>query len=691
LSLEQILPALITGATLVMALTDVWHTNELHRKIADSGLTVLNIPTPYWQELAREWADNPELVPTIQPRLFVVGGDVMSPEALDRWQKTPVHAVRLINAYGPTETTITATAFEVTYLPDESLSFRKVPIGRPLANREAYILDKYGNPVPVGIPGELYIGGAGLARGYLNCPELTAERFVPNPFRVERGARLYKSGDAARYRPDGNIEFLGRVDHQVKIRGFRIELGEIEAALGQHRAVREAVVVARDEAPGGKRLVAYIVASQESGASTDHLRAFLRDKLPEYMVPAVFVPLDAMPLMPNGKVDRRALPAPERIRPELEKIFVAPRDALELQLTKLWEEVLDVRPVGVRDNFFDLGGHSLAAVRLFSLIENRLGKRLPLAAIFQGATVEHLAIIFRQQIEPAPHSSLVAIQPGGNKRPLFLIHPAGGHVFPYVHLAHRLGLDQPCYGLQAKGLEVGQDSHTRIEDMAAYYIEALRTVQPEGPYHLGGWSMGGVVAFEMAQQLHAQGQSTAFLALLDARIPTRDEDFEKEDFEATLLADFIRYFGLSPESPESLTQLPKDELLTRVLERAKSAGLVPQDVDAAQARPFVELCKADFRATRNYVMHRYPGRVTLFKAGQDLGEASADPTLGWSDWAAGGVEVHVVPGNHASMVYRPHVEVLAKVMTDCLSQAESSVECFTDDDDTGDQRIKVAQ
>ena len=209
--------------------------------------------------------------------------------------------------------------------------------------------------------------------------------------------------------------------------------------------------------------------------------------------------------------------------------------------------------------------------------------------------------------------------------------------------------------------------------MAAYYINAIRSVQAEGPYLLAGWSMGGAVAFEMAQQLHAQGQTVALLALLDTRIPTPDEGFADEDVEATLLADFIRYFGLSLDL-EALARLSKDELLTRVLEQAKNAGLVPADIEASQAHLFIELCKADFRATRNYALHRYPGRITLFKASQELGETSADPTLGWSRWAAGGVEVHVVPGNHANMVYKPHVEVLAEKLRRCLNEAQSAVE-----------------
>jgi amino acid adenylation domain-containing protein len=690
-SLEQILPTLIAGAKVVLARADVWHTNELHRLISEFGLTVLNLPTAYWQELVREWADNPKLLSSIRPRLFIVGGDAMSSDVLPLWQRTPVNSTRLLNAYGPTETTITATAFDITPRLCENATLQRIPIGRPLANTEIYILDQYSNPVPVGAPGELYIGGGRLARGYFNRPDLTAEQFVPHLFSAKPGARLYKTGDLARYLPDGNIEFLGRTDHQLKIRGFRIELGEIEAELRQHAAVRDAAVLAQEDTPGGKRLVAYVVAERESRPSANELRGFLRQKLPEYMLPAVFVPLDALPFTPNGKLDRGALPAPDHARPELEKAFVAPRSALELQLAHLWEEVLDLRPIGVTDNFFELGGHSLAAVRLFALIENRLGVRLPLAAVFQGATVEHLAGIVRNRTEPASPACLVPIQPGGSKQPLFLVHPAGGHVFPYVHLARYLGPDQPCYGLQRRGLEDGQEPHTRIEDMAAHYIEALRTVQLEGPYFLGGWSMGGVVAFEMARQLHAQGQRVALLALLDARIPTPEENFADEDFEATLLADFVRYFGLSLDGREALARLPKDELLARVLGQAKTAGLVPADIEASQAQHFIELCKADFRAARNYSMHRHPGRITLFKASQALGETSTDPTLGWSKWAAGGVEVHLVPGNHANMVYKPHVEVLAEKLSLCLNQAQSPVEWLSDGGEPGEQVMKVGK
>jgi amino acid adenylation domain-containing protein len=670
LSLEQILPTLLVGARLVMMSTDVWRTTDFHKQVLAFGLTVLNLPTGYWQELGREWADVAELLPNIQPRVFIVGGDTMLPEFLELWQRTPMSSIRLVNAYGPTEATITATAFDVTPQLRERSSLQRIPIGRPLPNRESYILNKYGNPVPAGVPGELYIGGACLARGYLNRADLTAETFIPNSFNAEAGARLYKTGDRVRYLPDGNIEFLGRVDHQVKIRGCRIEPGEIEAVLRQHPSVRQTIVMAPEDAAGEKQLVAYVVAQRESLPTPGELRGFLKKKLPDYMMPAVFVLLDTLPLMPNGKVDRGALREPERTRSGPERGFVAPRNALELQLSNLWEEVLGVRPVGVTDNFFELGGHSLAAVRLFALIEKRLGKKVPLATVFRGATVEHLANVLQLHAKASPHSSLVAIQPGGNRRPLFLMHPAGGHVFPYVHLARHLGADQPCYGLQARGLEEGQEPHLRIEDMAAYYTDALRTVQPRGPYLLGGWSMGGVVALEMAQQLHAQGQRVSLLALLDTRIPTADEEIDDEDFEVRLLVDFVHYFGLSLDPRDALARLPKHELLERVLEHAKRAGLMPADIEISHAEPFIELCKADFRATRNYVLHRYPGQITLFKAGEELAGPASDPTLGWSEWAAEGVDVHVVPGNHATMVYKPHVEVLAEKLRACLNRVE---------------------
>ena len=308
---------------------ELWRAEEFHSKAAELGLTVVDLPTGYWQELVQEWAGAAEPVLNPHYRLFVIGGDTMLPEVLTLWQRTPLSSVRLVNAYGPTEATITATAFETTSRDRTNARLHRVPIGRPLANREIYILDGHCKPVPIGVPGELHIGGRSLARGYMNRPDLTADKFIPNPFSNLAGARMYKTGDLARQLPDGNVEYIGRTDHQVKIRGFRIELGEIEAALAQHTSVRQAIVSAHQDDHGEKRLVAYIVGEREHPPTANDLRSFLKDKVPEYMVPSVFMLLDSIPTMPNGKVDRGALPKPDQTRPEMGKTFMGPRDELE--------------------------------------------------------------------------------------------------------------------------------------------------------------------------------------------------------------------------------------------------------------------------------------------------------------------------------------------------------------------------
>jgi amino acid adenylation domain-containing protein len=440
-SLEQILPPLTVGAAVVLRGAEVWNPADFHLKVHEYGLTVINPPTAYWHQLVQQWASTPASIPQ-GLRLAIAGGDMVRPDSVRLWIQTGLRAVRLLNAYGPTETTITAVIFEVP--ADERANTRRIPIGRPLANRRVYILDSYGNPVPVGVPGELYIGGAGLARGYLNRPELTREKFVPNPFaKIEdRGSkiedsglaaqeklssifdprsstRLYKTGDLVCYRADGAIEFLGRVDQQVKIRGFRVEPGEIEAALGQHPAVREAVVLAREDAPGDRRLVAYVVPTNDERRTTNdedlassfiahrssfqgELRSFLKEKLPDYMVPAAFVVLDEWPMTPSGKVDRKALPAPDGAGRTSNDTFVAPSNPIEQHLAEIWSELLGATQVGVHDDFFELGGHSLLATQLVSRLRDTFQVELPLRQLFEMPTVAGVAqLIIKSQFEQA--------------------------------------------------------------------------------------------------------------------------------------------------------------------------------------------------------------------------------------------------------------------------------------------------
>ena len=456
-------------------------------------------------------------------RQLLIGGEALSVSHVRRALGL-LPGTQIINGYGPTESTTFTCCYAIPPRLDENTN--SISIGRPIANTKVYLLDSHLSPVPIGISGELYIGGDGLARGYLNRPELTAEKFIPHPFSHEPGARLYKTGDLARYLPDGNIEFLGRTDHQVKIRGFRIELAEIEAVLSQHPAVRETVVLAREEVENpeseiqnpksDKKLVAYVVSWQEPPFMTQGLRSFLKQKLPEYMVPSAFVFLDSLPLTPNGKVDRKTLPLPDGSRPELRAAFVAPRNSTEEMLAGIWSKLLGLNQVGIRDNFFDLGGHSLLAVRLFAEIEKAFNQRPPLSSLFQDGTIEHLAKVIEHKTPLGKQSCLVAIQPSGDKIPFFCVHEFFGDVFCYINLARHLGPDQPFYAIEARGLDGVEEPFTDIKTMAAYYIQQIQAVQPEGPYALGGLCFGGVVAFEMAQQLRAKRKEVTMVALLDS-------------------------------------------------------------------------------------------------------------------------------------------------------------------------------
>jgi thioesterase domain-containing protein/acyl carrier protein len=647
--------ALCSGATLCIASNNALLAGSgLIEVLRDRAITHIELPAAVLGVLPKE-----EL-PTLGT--IIVGGEAVSADLVAKWSS----GRRFFNAYGPTESTVCATIAEC------SDSSESPPIGRPIANIQVYILDAQLQPVPIGIPGELYIGGAGLARGYLNQPELTAYRFILNPFTNEPGARLYKTGDLARYLSDGNIEFQGRLDDQVKIRGFRIELGEIEAVLRQHLAVDETVVVAREDIPGHKRLVAYLVVNQAGAPTIPKLQQFLKQKLPEYMVPSAFVLLSVLPLTPNGKVDRCALRAPNTSCFSLKASFVSPRDTLELQLVQIWEEVLDVHPVGVRDDFFDLGGHSLLAITLMARIQQKFGKNLPLATLFQGATIENLASSLRQQTDSPSWSTLIAIQPEGPKRPLFCVHPGGGTVLAYIDLARHLGSEQPFYGLESLGLYEEQKSYARVEDMAAHYIEAMQTVQPQGPYLLAGWCFGGLVAFEMAQQLQARSEQVSFLGLLDIsteRVTSEELDELGLDDAAFLVKLFSKDISLSLDR---IRELGSDEQLLYVIEKVRQINLIPPDVGLAQARYLVQILKSHIRAAKAYIPQPYQGRATLFRASEEATANSQDLTLGWEELATEGVDLHWVPGNHSSMVREPHVQVLAKQLRACLDRSQAN-------------------
>lgn len=663
----EIWGALLHGAQLIGIPRNVTLSPKLFaEEIQRQQISIMFLTTALFNQIAR---DAPQAFSSMRQLMF--GGEAVDPASV---REILAHGgpQRLVHVYGPTESTTFATAHLIESVPAAATT---IPIGRPISNTQTFVLDTNLSPVPIGVPGELYLGGDGLARDYFNRPELTAEKFIHKPW-SRNGARLYKTGDIVRYRSDGSIEFVGRRDHQVKIRGFRIELGEIEAALAEHKDVSECVVIVIRDDFGDNRLVAYFSPAKEGDTTIDGLRDFLKQKLPDYMVPATFIPLDSLPLSPNGKVDRRALPAPELTQTNVKSGFVAARDKLELKLTKIWESVLPVRSIGIDDNFFELGGHSLLAVRLFALIEESFDRNLPLATLFQAPTIRELANVMRAGSWPEPWSSLVVIQGQGKRTPFFCVHASGGNVLEYHDLARLLGPDQPFYGLQAKGLNGKDEPHTTIKEMAAHYIKEMREVQPEGPYLIGGRSSGGTIAFEMACQLNASGEAVALLALLDvypagyfkllptgndlrARMQRRAQNIKshlKNLGQLGFTEKFVYLFDKLKYAPAKI----KHKVYRRVYKLYQRIG-----------RPLPAVLKnieeLNFLATRDYLPQTYSGRATLFSA-TDM-SASYDVEDGWRKLVAE-LDVHQIPGNHLDIIKEPHVRVLAEKLSLCLEAAQ---------------------
>ncbi|WP_353931424.1 non-ribosomal peptide synthase/polyketide synthase [Okeanomitos corallinicola TIOX110] len=673
-SVWEIWGALLYGGKLVVVPYLVTRSPEsFYQLLSDEKVTVLNqTPSAFSQLIAVEESRNH--AQALNLRLVIFGGESLDINSLQPWfERHGDKSPQLVNMYGITETTV-----HVTYRPlsQDDLGRSGSVIGRPIPDLQVYVLDQYLRIVPVGVPGEMYVGGAGVTRGYLNRSELTEERFIPHPWLSDSGNVLYKTGDLAKYLPDGDLEYLGRIDNQVKIRGFRIELGEIEAMLSQSEDVQACCVMVREDTPGDKRLVAYIVGQNPQSLSVNQLRQFLRDRLPDYMLPGAFVVLDAFPLTANGKIDRRALKAPEQRNSDT---FVSPRNGVELQLVQIWSKVLKVDNVGVKDNFFDLGGHSLLAFHLMGQIKEQFGKDIPLAALFQSPTIEDLAIAI-QQYTSSEWSPLVAIQPYGSQPPLFCIPGSGGFPFYFYNLARFLGEDQPFYSFQAQGEDGELVPMNKIEDVATRYIQAMQAVQPHGPYYLGGHSFGGKVAFEMAQQLFRQGEEIALVAILDTTAPKKSENPTEVD-DATWLIDIAKSMQVAfakdlEMDGESLRSLPLTEQLQYVLNYLHRLDLLPPNADTKYVNNLLQAYKAN--STVEYVPQDFhPLPITLFRASEFVSaeqqtalppEFLEDVSLGWNPFSSEPVDVEFVPGNHVTMMTQPHVQVFAERLKSCLQQ-----------------------
>ncbi|GHH85681.1 non-ribosomal peptide synthetase [Streptomyces sulfonofaciens] len=577
----------------------------------------------------------------------VCGGEAMSRQlAADLADRVD----ELWNAYGPTETTVWSTAHRV----EPSQAPGPVPIGTPLSNTRAYVLDDAMGLAPIGTIGELYLAGDGVVRGYGGRPAATAERFLPDPFGA--GGRMYRTGDLARWRADGTLEFAGRADAQVKIRGHRIEPGETESVLQRHPAVARCAVTVAGTGMD-RRLVGHVVWRE--GEETASLRAFARDRLPSHMVPSAFVSLEALPLTPNGKVDVRRLPEPGT---GTGGAAMAPRDVLELRMTGLWQRILQRAPIGVRDDFFELGGHSLRAFELMEAVRREFGVDVPLNALFRAPTVEGLCaalpgasgavahLLVPMAEGPAPEAGRAPAPP------LFLVHPHGGDVCCYVDLARRLGGTRPVYGLEAVGYNTDSTPLERIEEIAARYLDEIRTVAPEGPYRLAGWSFGGNVAFEMAAQLERAGDEVDFLGVIDAEALGTGPGPSEQDV-------LVRFGAEAGLSEEQVRRLDDDHIIAALVRRSHERETLPERTQSAAVRRMLAVARAHQKAAAGYRPGtRVTADVHLFTVSQQHPTLQAPPVdpHAWRARTRGRVHEIELPGNHHDVVYPPHSAAVAE-------------------------------
>jgi amino acid adenylation domain-containing protein len=699
--------ALLNGATVYPIDIKREGLAGLGQRLVDEEITVYHSTPTVYRYFIGTLKGRPEFP---ELRLVVLGGEKVNRTDVELYQRHFADNCILVNGLGPTEATVVLQNFinKQTKISGESL-----PVGFPVEDTQVMLLDKAGKPSEVA--GEIAIKSAHVALGYWRNPAATARAFSTNG--SGDAVRTYRTGDLGRRLADGSIKFEGRKDFQVKVRGFRIELGEIESVLAQHQLVRESVVVAQENAGGENCLVAYVVpqksalprslslspqselpsrtagklkfSGSDQASITTKLRDHLKQKLPEYMVPASFVVLEALPLTASGKLNRRALPAPHAHNVSVafahrSGTALVSETPLQKSLAVIWADVLAVKAIGLNDNFFDLGGHSLLAVRLFAQIEKKLGKHLPLATLFQAPTVAQLAAVMQKEWTPE-WSSLVAINPikpgrdATSRPPFFCVHALGGNVLEYRELARYLGENQPFYGLQSAGLNGKLGPHTRIEDMAAHYIKEMRELQPAGPYFIGGRSLGGVVAFEMAQQLRAQGEEPGLLALLDSYPPGYAKLLRAQ---TNLRGRLRREVGRAKAHLSNLGRLSAKGKLLYLLAKSKFA---PRKLKSQlwrrvsntfenMGRPLPsvlqDIQELNSRAVREYVPQNYDGKVTLFWASSEL-RASADLVEGWRALVGPGLKVHEISGTHLDIVKEPFVGELAEKLSRSLERARA--------------------
>lgn len=643
-SVLEIFTALLGGATLYLVKRDaLLSTTDLGRFLQENAISTMVIPPSLLSLIPA--GDYSEL------RTIIVGGETCSGEVAARWASGRV----FLNAYAPTEATIYATLMRC-----ESGEGQAPAIGRPIANTKIYLLDEYGELVPMGVVGEIYIGGAGVARGYLNRAELTAERFVPEPYSSLAGARMYKSGDLGRYLRDGNLEFLGRNDFQVKIRGLRIELGEIEARLREHEAVGEAVVLAREDTPGDKRLVAYYTRTEkgEGTVGAEELRRHLSSKLPEYMVPAAYVRMEKLPLTANGKLDRKALPQPEFSSRSSRSL----QTAAEVQLCSLFADILNLEHVEPDDNFFELGGHSLLATQLVGRIRKTMGLEISIRALFEAPTVSRLAALKDQKTNTNPFEVMLPIRDYGSLPPLFFIHPAGGLSWAYAGLLKYIEEERPLYGLQARTFTSSEPPAQTIEEMAVDYIHEVRKIQSTGPYYIAAWSFGGLIAHSMASIFQHQGEQVALLSLLDiSPSPAHKQGGANLEEPPTIMDAVAEVFGQDLRG-----ELPN---LAMLYKRICQDGRLPPAISERRFTVLMENLMRSGQLKQRFVPTVYVGNVSLFTATAEAARNVEPVAAAWKPYIDGEIRVYPIACAHRDMINPEGIALIGPLFAAELKKA----------------------
>ena len=645
---------LLNGARCVVYPERVPNVTTLREYIERHGVTGLFLTTALFNAIIDT---APDALRSLKWLLF--GGEAHSVDHVRRALKAlPETAISQV--YGPTECTTFATASRVSL--GEEIE-RVIPIGGPTTYRKAFVLDEGGQLAPPGVPGELYLGGDGVASGYWKRPELTAERFVSLALSGPEPMRLYRTGDIVRWLPNGELEFIGRRDFQVKVRGFRVELGEIETALRRVEEVVDAVVLLREDNPGDKRLVAYVVAEERQHFQQSAVLEWLGSVLPEYMLPSAIVALDRLPLSSAGKVDRNALPRPSYGSEEqAEAVKQMPTSPLEVQIAALWEQALDRQNLGIDENFFDVGGNSLIAVRLFAQLEQVTGEKLPLATLFKAPTIRTLANVLSSEGREPKWDCLVGIQPLGNRLPLFLVPGVGGNVLSFAQLAKLLGTEQPIYGLQSRGLDGKRPPFTRAEEMAAHFVDEIRRVRPHGPYLLGGACMGGIVAYEMAQQLHKDGEEVAALMLIETASPVALRPGRRKL--QNLFHPVIFLFEAALRHQRAMRGLSLREKWAYIKDKAGIVTEMIQHRDVYRGDRSVLyqdlVSNANYQVMANYVPTNYAGHLHLYLASARPIDPGRDTRMDWCELAEGGFSVNRVDATDSGRLFvEPWVSELA--------------------------------